>query len=231
MHSRFSFQVLVIHCLNPHNGEPYTNDPAVHATGDQSGAGVCCSLIYSIHANARWNGVAIACSIQISLAIFASIFLLISQYVDRKSHPLTRLIKERWFWSGEEPLTVAVNIPLVYECAPLGFIGVYLLFNAAFFGGGVAVLRTVPHAADVLLVSTIVAMGTVFLLSTCVLKIGLSRFNNRAYQWIKQATSKKHKPLRPNFSLSEMAGVLSNPASTLARRASGDEKEKDKDVV
>lgn len=235
LHSRFSFNY-TLRCLMTKGGAPYTNNPAIHA-GDKPG-GVCCSLRYSISMNARWNGVGVVCLAQISLTILISAIILVFQYVNRSSHPLTRLIKERWFFKDDngpflgnasDPLAVAVSIPMGYECAPLGFVCAYVLFNILLFFGAMALLATAPHAPDLLLVSAIVSMGTVFLLSTCALMVVISRFNTRTYRWIKRATTKKHQPRKPNFDLTDEGGVFGGGA--LSKRTASEDGGEERDVV
>lgn len=214
MHSRFSFNY-TLRCLMTKDGTPYTDSPAVHAGA--LAAEVCCSVRYSIHTNAHWNGVAIACLAQICLTVLVSSIVLAMQYVSRGSHPLTRLLRDRYlvkcvddpFPDTREPLAVAVSIPLAYECAPLAFVGAYFMFNFLLFMGAMALLANAPHAPDLLLVSAIISLGLVFLMSTCTLVIGLSRFNIRTYRWIRQATSKRHRPRKPDFDFGHLSGTES----------------------
>ncbi len=226
LHSRFAFNY-TLRCFMTKDGTPYTNDPRVHAVASQ----VCCSVRYGIRMNARWNGLVFACLVQICLTVLSSAIFLAMQYVSRSSHPLTRLIKERWFFGSgnpfpdtQEPMSAAVDIPLSHECSPLVFVCAYFLFNLVLFIVAIELLIKAPYAPDLLLVSVIISLGLVFLLSTCALMMALARFNARTYRWIKRATSKRHQPRKPDFELGPLAGALS-------RRTGQDQQKNAEDAV
>jgi hypothetical protein len=161
------------------------------------------------------------------------------QYVNRSSHPLTRLIKERWFFNKENlfpdtdetgPLSVAVSIPMAYECAPLAFVCAYFMFNIIVFVAAAMFLISMPYATDILLISASVSLLLVFSGSTCSLMVVVSRFNSKTYQWIKQATRKRTVPRKPDFdfshSSSENQGFLNDKMISFTNK-----KKKEKDIV
>lgn len=242
MHSRFAFNY-TFRCLMLESGKPYTNDPLVHAKYNPKE--VCCSLRYSIRLNDHWIGMGLACLIQISFVILISSVILMFQYVDRSSHPLTRLIKERWFFAKENlfpdtsetgPLSVAVSIPMAYECAPLAFVCAYVMFNLIVFVGAVMILISMPYITNLLLISATTSLIVIFLFSTCSLMILVSRFNSKTYQWIKQATKKRTIPRKPDFDFSNSnseanQGFLNGKQIRFTKKNKQEEETEEQDIV
>ena len=219
------------------SGKPYTNDPLVHAKYNPKE--VCCSLRYSIQMNDRWVGMGLACLVQISFVIFISSVILMFQYVDRSSHPLTRLIKERWFYSKGDlfpdtsatgPLSVAVSIPMAYECAPLAFVCAYFMFNLIVFVAAITALISMPYITNLLLISATASLVIIFLFSTCSLMVLVSRFNSKTYQWIKQATKKRSIP-KVDFDFSKSSsgnqGFMNDKLVHFTKKKNKQEEEQD----